>query len=90
MWELTLNRGELSPLAAGKIQRKQSGDPYGNRTRASAVKGYSPLFSKAVPHVRDLFRSMYSNGLAALWELSKLHSRKWGYQPNTPGFGGVA
>jgi hypothetical protein len=43
---------------------KVFGDPYGNRTRVSAVKGLFPLFSKARPAFRLSFLPLCFNGLA--------------------------
>jgi hypothetical protein len=45
------------------MQQFQAGDPYGNRTRVSAVKGDLPLESTARPAFLDLFRPLNLNGL---------------------------
>jgi hypothetical protein len=41
-----------------------SGDPYGNRTRVSAVKGLFPLKSMARPAFHHSFLPLSFNGLA--------------------------
>jgi hypothetical protein len=48
----------------GKLIRCfQGGDPYGNRTRVSAVKGENRLKSMRRPPFRAMFRAMFINEL---------------------------
>lgn len=49
-----------------KPQKSAAGDPYGNRTRVSAVKGIFPLFSRVFPDFHGVFMPPDCAGLRAV------------------------
>ena len=56
--------------AAEKPQISDIGDPYGNRTRVSAVERESPVILTLFPQNHALFVSCNINDLAGLGEIS--------------------
>ncbi len=71
-----MGKGGTRAICSKIIQRFERGDPYGNRTRVSAVKGVFALESTARPAFHALFLPLSINGLAGRGDAQSEINRK--------------